>query len=38
LTRLILTTPPSTALRQTLDTLLSPVNRSVHAKAARPAH
>jgi AcrR family transcriptional regulator len=37
LTRLILTTAPSTPLRQALDTLLSPVSRSPHAKAARPA-
>jgi AcrR family transcriptional regulator len=38
LTRLILTTAPSTPLRQALDSLLSPVTRPVAAKAGQPAH
>jgi AcrR family transcriptional regulator len=36
LTRLILTTAPSTPLRQALDSLLSPVTRPVGAKAGQP--
>jgi AcrR family transcriptional regulator len=38
LTRLILTTAPSTPLRRALDSLLSPVTRPVAAKAGQPAH
>jgi AcrR family transcriptional regulator len=37
LTRLILTTAPSTPLRRALDSLLSPVTRPVAAKAGQPA-